>query len=253
MKLRSVVFAASTAALIVALALLSNALITSGSQATTTQTGEDSSSKTTLTIIGYGSIRYSPDMFDITLIMIGQDESAQEAFAECNQKVTAVIDALKSLGITEEYMETRYVYLNPLYDWEQKPPRIIGYEAQYVLGVKIRDADKVGRAIDEAVRAGADRLDGIVYTLSPGKTNELKNNAIKAAIEDAKTKASLIAETLGLEVIGIESVGISEFIPTPPIVYRYDTAVAQPSIPIIPGEGEVTATVTIVFRLGPAA
>ncbi|MCX8192328.1 MAG: SIMPL domain-containing protein [Nitrososphaeria archaeon] len=252
MKLRSAVFGASTVALIIALALLSNALITSVNQATATQTNEKDFSKTTLTIVGYGSVKYAPDLFDITLTMIGRGETAHEALTNCNSKVAAVIDALKSLGISERDMETKYVNLYPMYDWELKPPKILGYEAYYTLGVKVRDAEKLGRVIDESVKAGTDRLDGLAYTLSSEKIANLKMNAIKAAVEDAKTKASIIAETLGLKVIGIESVDMSDVDYSPPIVYK-NVAVGESTTPIIPGEGELKVTVRILFNLGPAA
>jgi len=254
MKLRTIVSGVSIAALFVALALLSNALITLGTQPITQPGIEEQetnlqSPKTTLTVVGYGLVRYSPDVVSVSFTMIGQGASAEEALTRCSEKTIAVINLLKSLGISEEDMKTSYFYVYPVYDWEAKPPKIIGYEAQYSLNVIVRDISTAGKVIDNAVKAGADRIDGITFTLSSGKENELKMEAVKAAVEDARAKASIIAKTLGLKILSIESISLSSTeAPTPIPIYKEQVTTAP--IPILPSQGEITATVTIVYILG---
>jgi len=244
----------SIAALIVALALISNSSITSGNQPVIQSTIEEQESspsytKTSLTVVGYGLVRYTPDLLSISFTMIGQGASAEEALTRCSEKTVAVINLLKSLGVSEEDMRTSYVNVYPVYDWEAKPPRIIGYEAQYSLSVLVRETPMAGKVIDNAVKAGADRIDGIVFTLSSGKENELKSEAIKAAVEDSRAKASIIAEKLGLKILNIESISLSSIeVPTPIPLYREKVATA--SIPILPSQGEITAIVTAVYILG---
>jgi uncharacterized protein YggE len=253
MKLGTIVSGVSIAALIVALALISNALITSGNQPVIQSSIEEQESnlsytKTALTVVGYGLVRYTPDSLSVSFTMIGQGASAEEALTRCSEKTVAVINLLKTLGISEEDMKTSYINVYPVYDWEAKPPRIIGYEAQYSLSVVVRETLMAGKVIDNAVKAGADRIDGIAFTLSSGKENELKMEAIKAAVEDARAKASIIAKTLGLKILSIESISLSSIdVLTPIPLYREQVATA--TIPVLPSQGEITATVTIVFNL----
>lgn len=254
MKMRTIVSGVSIAALVIALALLSNALITSGVQPTVKEQENTPtpSTETTLTVVGYGSIKYVPDIVSLSFTMIGQGASAEEALTKCSEKTTLVINVLKSLGISEEDMKTSYVNVYPIYDWESKPPRIIGYEAQYSLAVMVREISTAGKVIDSVVKAGADRLDGVSFILSAGKESELKMEAIKLAVEDAGAKAGIVAKTLGLKISRIESVSLSSVeIPMPVPVYR--EAISSASVPILPSQGEVTATVTIVYVLGAAA
>ncbi|MCL7403989.1 MAG: SIMPL domain-containing protein [Thaumarchaeota archaeon] len=253
MKLRTIVSGVSIAALIVALALMSNVLITSSNQPIIQSSIKEESNlsytKTTLTVVGYGLVRYNPDSLSVSFTMVGQGTSAEEALTRCSEKTVAVINLLKSLGISEEDMKTSYINVYPVYDWEAKPPRIIGYQAEYSLSVVVRDIQMAGKVIDNVVKAGADRINGVTFTLSSGKEDELKMEAIKAAVEDARAKANIIAKTLGLKILSIESISLSSIeVPTPIPLYREQVATA--TIPILPSQGEITATVTLVYILG---
>jgi len=253
MKLRTIVSGVSIAALIVALALMSNVLITSSNQPIIQSSIKEESNlsytKTTLTVVGYGLVRYNPDSLSVSFTMVGQGTSAEEALTRCSEKTVAVINLLKSLGISEEDMKTSYINVYPVYDWEAKPPRIIGYQAEYSLSVVVRDIQMASKVIDNAVKAGADRINGVTFTLSSGKKDELKMEAIKAAVEDARAKANIIAKTLGLKILSIESISLSSTeVPTPIPLYREQVATA--TIPILPSQGEITATVTLVYILG---
>jgi uncharacterized protein YggE len=253
MKLRTIVSGVSIAALIVALALMSNVLITSSNQPIIQSSIKEESNlsytKTTLTVIGYGLVRYNPDSLSVSFTMVGQGTSAEEALTRCSEKTVAVINLLKSLGISEEDMKTSYINVYPVYDWEAKPPRIIGYQAEYSLSVVVRDIQMASKVIDNAVKAGADRINGVTFTLSSGKEDELKMEAIKAAVEDARAKANIIAKTLGLKILSIESISLSSTeVPTPIPLYREQVATA--TIPILPSQGIITATVTLVYILG---
>lgn len=253
MKLRTIVSGVSIAALIVALALMSNVLITSSNQPIIQSSIKEESNlsytKTTLTVVGYGLVRYNPDSLSVSFTMVGQGISAEEALTRCSEKTVAVINLLKSLGISEEDMKTSYINVYPVYDWEAKPPRIIGYQAEYSLSVVVRDIQMAGKVIDNAVKAGADRINGVTFTLSSGKEDELKMEAIKAAVEDARAKANIIAKTLGLKILSIESISLSSTeVPTPIPLYREQVSTA--TIPILPSQGEITATVTLVYILG---
>lgn len=255
MKLRFIVSGASIAALIVTIALLSNVLIASGNQPairpSVNEKEDNLIGKTALTVVGYGSVKYFPDVIRLSFSMIGQGSSADEALTMCSDKTIAVVNLLKSLGISEGDMETSYVNVYPVYDWEAKPPKIIGYEAQYSLGVTVRDLSTAGKVIDNAIKAGADKLDGVTFSLSEGKEDELKMEAIKIAVRDAGAKANIVAEALGLKILSIESISLSSVeVPTP--IPLYKEQILQANLPILPSRGEVTATVTIVYVLGAA-
>lgn len=249
MKRGRVVFGASTAVLLAALALLANALITTASPPLVqedTKTGEEG---LPLSVMGYGSVSYSPDKAQVVFNILGDGETAEEALGECSAKTRAVIEALKALGIPEDDMATTRISLNPIYDWDYKPPKIVGYEASYTLRVEVKELEKLGNVIDAAVKAGADSLWGLSFTVSDETLKELRLKAIEAAVDDARDKAEAVASALGMKIVGIEAVNLA---PQPqPIFREYYKAEAtlEPAPPIIPGEGELTATVFITYIL----
>ena len=81
---------------------------------------------------------------------------------------------------------------------------------------------------------------------------------IKQAIDSARSKADIAASTLGLKILGIRSVNVNELEQPPspaPFLQRGQlateavTPAANPT-PIIPGQEQISASVSIVWLTG---
>ena len=119
--------------------------------------------------------------------------------------------------------------------------------------VKISDLSMVGAIIDAASAAGANKVDSISFGLSDAAANNIKLIAYKAAIADAKAKASVITQNLGITVTGVQSVNENFYYPQ--IDYlkaAVPTSGATASTPILQGNISVTVTLNIVYLIGPA-
>lgn len=204
---------------------------------------------TTLTVSGYGEISYSPDEAVVVFAALGYGETAAEALGRCAEKASTIISAIEELGISREDLKTSSITVNPRYDWEQKPPKLIDYEASYSLTVRVRDLTLVGKVIDAAFSAGADKMYGLQFTISEEKKAELLNEAIKAAISDAMRKAEAAASSLGLKVVRVESISISAQQAPPIIVREAKAAMEHPEVPIAPAEGKLSASVGLTITL----
>jgi len=238
------------AIMVASIALLANAAITTANTTATTVPEAELIEEveiTRLSVTGYGALSFKPDQATVSFGILGQGATASEALAECSAKAGAVISALKELGIGEEDMKTTGIYVNPQYDWEAKPPKIVGYEASYTLRVLVRDLGLIGKAIDSAIAAGADNMWGVQFGLSEDKLKELQGEVIKLAIEDARAKAEAAAEALGMQITGVSSVNLSpSYVPRPTVLKEAAGAAAPP---IMPGEEQLTATVSITYIL----
>ncbi len=201
---------------------------------------------TTLSISGYGKVSYVPDRAVVVFAALGYGKTAVEALSECSSKMSKIFSALEALGISRDNMETSGISVGPRYDWEQKPPRIIDYEASYSLTIQISDISLVGKVIDAAFAAGADRMHGLQFTLSEEKKSEFEAQAIREAINDVMRKAGVAASQLGLHIVKVESVSVSHQQVPPPIIVR---AIEVAEIPIAPGEGEISASVSLTILL----
>lgn len=113
---------------------------------------------TNLVISEYGEASFTPDGAVATFAALGYGRSAEEALQRCAAKTLAITSSIESLGVDRGDIETAQLAITPRYDWDQKPPRIIDYEAQYVLRVRTSRMELVGRVIDAAFPAGADDM-----------------------------------------------------------------------------------------------
>jgi len=237
----------AVAALGVSMAGLMTAQATSTINNVENNDGAKPQNYTTLMISGYGRVSYVPDRVTVVFVALGYEKNAADALSECSSKMSRIFSALESLGISRDSMRTSGINVNPRYDWEQKPPKLIDYEASYNLMVEISDISLAGKVIDAAFAAGADGMYGLQFTLSKERESELVNQAIKAAINDAVKKAEVAASQLGLKIVKIESISISHQQTPPPIIVRSTAETAM--VPIVPGEGEITASVSLTISL----
>ncbi|MEM2127312.1 MAG: SIMPL domain-containing protein [Candidatus Bathyarchaeia archaeon] len=203
----------------------------------------DGQSKT-ISLSGTGTSYAKANQATLTLGVQTENSSASVAVEENARLMTSIVSALKSLGIGEERMETVSYGINPIYDsnWQ----KVIGYRVVNLIRVRLQELDLIGKAIDVASRAGANRIDGISFGLSSDLQEQLKLEAYRKAINDASTKAKLIAEMLNLKITGVLSFTESVYYPYTPARGLEITA-DKGATPIFEGALSVSVTVNIVY------
>jgi uncharacterized protein YggE len=109
--------------------------------------------------------------------------------------------------------------------------------------------DLVGRLIDNAMQAGANNVNRLVFTLKDEQTAQLQ--ALRAASAKAKTKAEAVAASLGLKIVRIVSVTEGERMVQP--IFRQALAAraeaAPAPTPVEPGTVEVRSTVSMTVEV----
>ena len=205
----------------------------------------------TISVSGAGKVTLSPDTADIRLGVLANGRTVKAVRQQAAASMTAVIAALKKLGIADKDIQTSWVSLQPTYDYNAgtSAPRITGYQFSNAIGVTVRDLDKVGDAIDDALAAGATTLDGITFRVADETAAETQ--ARTAAMADAKAKAQALAAAAGVTISGVSS--ISETVaPTPyPIYYGAAQAAGKDtSTPVQPGSTDITITVAVIYLIG---
>jgi uncharacterized protein YggE len=206
----------------------------------------------TISVTGTGHVVLSPDTADIRLGVNVSASTVKAARAAAAKSMTAVIAALKQLGIADRDIQTSNVSLQPTYDYQNgtNPPRITGYQFSNGVVVTIRNLDLVGDAIDNALAAGATSLDGIAFRVADEAAPE--GQARDAAMAEAKAKAQTLATAAGVSISGVAS--ISETIaPTPyPIYFGAAAAPATKDVatPVQAGSSDVSITIAVVYIIG---
>ena len=174
--------------------------------------------ETRIAVNGTGETRISADTAVISLGVSARDRDVLKAQQTVNENIAAIRQALLDNGVAEENINTDYMSIYAIYDYNEDVEKVQAYNASTTLAVKVTDMDIVGRLIDEAFAAGANTLNGISF--SAADTDDARNESLKAAVAEARAKAEVLAEASGLKITGIETSSEGN-------VYSYDNSVSN--------------------------
>lgn len=160
--------------------------------------------ETKITVSGTGETQVSADTAVISLGVSARDREVLKAQQKVNEAIAAIRKALTDNGVPEENINTDYLNIYAIYDYEGDQETVRAYSASSTLAVKVTEMDKVGSLIDEAFSAGANTLNGISFSASD--TDAARAESLKAAVAEARAKAEVLAEAAGLKITGIEAI-----------------------------------------------
>lgn len=197
-----------------------------------------------VTVTGEGTITAVPDSAVIRLGVSSQGKTARAASDANAKEMTVVLAAIKESGVADRDIQTTSLSLQPQYDQNKTgAARLIGFQANNQVTVKIRDIGRLPAVLDRAIAAGANEMSGIEFVVS--EQTKLLDKARTAAITDARRKAELYANAAGMKVGRV--MAISEEGLTPPRAFQAMRAGAAASI--APGEQMLRAVVTVSYEL----
>lgn len=216
----------------------------------------------TVTVSGLGEISAAPDVADISFGVVTEAPTARDALSANNQAMTTLTEQLKGRGIAAKDIQTTNINLNPRYSQPQPPqpgqprrpqqegftPRIVGYTVTNSVRVTVRDLNKLGELLDAVVTAGANQMNGISFRIEESRA--LLDEARKRAVADAKRKAEQLCGELGVVLGAPVSVTESDgFMPPPRPMMGRAMMMASESVPVAPGEEELSVSVQVVFEI----
>ena len=203
-----------------------------------------------ISVTGTGAVTAYPDEADIMFSIRSQDISATKAAAENGAVATAVYSSLAALEVNKSDIRTVSYSLSPTYD-AYNYSEVVGYVAVNSIEVVvtgIENLPNVGRIVDAVVKAGANQIDGILFTFTDPNYTTLRTQAYQKAVQDANLQASAIVSGLGGVILGVASVSTNYgygIVPQP-LPYPNVTGTKEPT-PINSGPQQVTATVNITY------
>lgn len=205
----------------------------------------------TISVTGTGRVILAPDVADLRLGVLVQRTTVKAARADAAKAMTAVIAALRKVGIAEADIQTSGITLNPQYNYtNSSAPRLVGYQFSNNVAVTVRKLDLLGDAIDDALAAGATSLDSVQFRVDDETKAEAQARA--AAMADAKTKATALASAAGVTIEGVSS--ITETIGAIPYPVYYDRSAGAAlekaiATPVQAGTNEVSISVAVVYLI----
>ena len=196
-----------------------------------------------LHVTGTGKVTVRPDRATISFTTAGRGATLAAAQGQASAAMVKVMAAMRAGGVGRDDLQTTDVSGG-------QARKSGGYVAHQSLTVTVRDAANAGALATAGVAAGADSSYGPEFQVAD--THAAYDQALAAAVRQARSQADAIAAAAGVRITGIVSVDESNGYQ--PQVYAADvqaaTGVPSPAVPTQRGTREVTASVAVVFSTG---
>jgi uncharacterized protein len=193
-----------------------------------------------LTVSGIGSVESTPNEAELSFGVETRRPTAKAAVAANADDMRRVINALRQAGARE--IATQWVSVYPVSSAEGAS--VEGYSASNSVSAVV-DVGDAAALIDAAAEAGANQISG--PGMSSSNAEELYRKALANAVAEARERAQVLARAAGRSLGEISA--IAEGAGASPLPYVERAAMDAASTPIVPGEQETTATVTVTFEL----
>lgn len=162
--------------------------------------------ETNVHVSGTSSVKVAPDQAEISFDVVEQGRSADALKPSVDEKVAKVIKAAEELGIESRDIQATGVSVHPNYTYHRETgeQRLVGVTVQRSIRITVRDLAHYPKLIDAALAAGVNQAGQVSLTLADPSAAE--ERAIREAIDDALTKARVVADQLGLKVSKVSEV-----------------------------------------------
>lgn len=213
----------------------------------------DASHSRRIVVTGRAEVMVKPDLATLNLGVETRAKTAQDAQAQNAERMTRLMDALKKMGVPTKDMKTSGFAVQAEWNYDGNKREFLGYRVTNELTVTTTNLDQVGALLDACVKAGANQVRGVRFSVQDDILAQAE--ALKLATAKAKVKAEAIAEALGVKLGPVLSAG-DQSVDLAPYVMAMEAdaksyAVAESApTPIHPGDVKVSATVQIHFAIG---
>ncbi|MDS0219962.1 SIMPL domain-containing protein [Haloarcula sp. S1AR25-5A] len=204
------------------------------------------STNSTVSVNADATVERAPDRATVTVAAVGRGETAEAARNNLSGDADAITSALEDEGA--DVTSSRF-QIRPEYEESREGREQVGYVAIHTVEAETSDVGTAGTLIDAAVDAGADRVEGVRYSLSEETRQNAREEALTTAMDNARTDAEVVAAAED-RAIG-DAVTIQTSNHGRPVVYEAAAyagdAGGQTSIE--PGEVTVDASVSVTYEL----
>lgn len=209
-----------------------------------------------VSVSGSGEVSTRPDRARLSLGVDQLSADVKSAEADVNKVVRAFLAEAKALGAKDDHVQTTGASIRPEYAWDDKArqQKLVGYRVRREISVLVTDLDKLGDFLLRATRSGVNHVNP--PALESSRARDLENQALVKAAEDARDRARLLAQTLGVKLGAVRSVSAHQSGPPPPVMMkamamRADAESGNAEMGIALGEIRYQAQVQAEFDLSP--
>lgn len=201
-----------------------------------------------ISVSARGEVQVAPDRARVQVGVETQAKTAAAAAAENNKKQTAILAAIKALGISSSQITTTGFNVSPVQRYDEKERRVVidGYQVSNIVQVVSDKLEQAGPIIDAALANGANRVAGLDFTVKDA--SKPRDQALAQAVESARRQAEVVAKAAGGSLGELLEISVNEYErpePRPMMAMAKMDAAGAPT-PI--SEGTTTVSVSVQTR-----
>ncbi|WP_415379737.1 SIMPL domain-containing protein [Halosimplex sp. TS25] len=152
-----------------------------------------------------GSVSAEPDRAVVSVAATAEGETASAATDRLANSSSTLRDALGDENLSVESVRTTGYTV-----YQQETNGTTTYVARQSFAATTSNTSEAGALIDAAVANGATEINGVTFTLSDDRRQDLRADAIDAAVDDARGQGEAVAESTGLTLGSVRSVSTGE-------------------------------------------
>jgi uncharacterized protein YggE len=240
----------------------------------------------TISVSGTGDAYAIPDVATFSFTVNDTEKVVADAQTKVTTKINAAMTAVEGQGVDKKDIQTTYYSINPHYEYQNAvcpmsagvsnsssasggssssgvmipatpiycPPGksvITGYDVSESVSVKLRDTTKAGTLLVALGTLGVTDLNGPSFDVD--NPDAVQSQARTIAIADAQSKAKVLAEQLGVQLVRIVSFSDDNGSYPQPVMYAMNASVGATKAAAVPdistGQQKVTDNVTITYEI----
>jgi len=171
------------------------------------QEQKDYTQKDALMTQGTSKITIIPDRADLTFGLYQETRQLQDAVSKTKEIMNNVTAYAAKAGIPQSNIKIQDISMNKftrnIYKYDEKGKRIFDraetyYRLDQSFTITLTDISQYAKVFNDILALGVNKITGINFYST--KMDETKEKALVQAIEAAKKKAQIIADTSGLKI-----------------------------------------------------
>lgn len=216
--------------------------------------GGPASGNATVEVTASAEAAAAPDRAVVRPAVVATGDTAEAARSQVAENAATMRGAIRDLGIADDRLRTTGFDIRPITDSTGEETEIRGYRAvqRFEIEVDANTGDlgaRAGTVVDTAVQNGANEIDGVQFTLSPDRRQQLREQALERAMTDARGEADHLAALGNVEITGVGSISTGGGGVSPFDAQVEDAAADGGGATVIePGQVTVSATVTVTYN-----
>lgn len=200
-----------------------------------------------------GKFEASPDTALVQFNISAQEDKSPAAYDRASKAAEQIRTILRNNGIDPKAAEISSFSIQPVYDYRQPKAKLVAYQVNASVSLKLKDFSKVAPIIQQLADADITANQSVSYTLE--NIDAAKTKAVEDAFRHARDSANAVAAAGGrtLGELSYASVDTFENVRINPMMHSMakmaPSAAPAPTEEFSPQTVTVTAHVNTVFIL----